>query len=199
MKTPHDERGGKGIKINQQALLVCRYLDFQCAAMASHVLSTGFVCQSRCGPGAVPRLTRSLGRVILALPSVCLGGPPFQACLLLLMISVSDEKHDKRKGTPCVGPERSSAGTRAERPDARCPLEEGGRLASHHRPASQPAWPWPRWPGDGRSASRSKLCAETAGYPFLALGRCSFGLLARHMLHRAGGNLMMPGLLESFL
>lgn len=74
--------------------------------MPTHVLSIGIMCQCCCGPGAAPGLIRSFGRVILALPSVCLGGggAPFQACLLLLMISVSDEKHDKRKGTPCIGP-----------------------------------------------------------------------------------------------
>lgn len=46
----------------------------------TRMLSTAYVCQNVVvDPVDVPRQTRPLGRVILAMPSVCLGEPPFQA------------------------------------------------------------------------------------------------------------------------
>lgn len=158
-----------------------------------------------CGPGDVRSHTRPLGRVILALPSVCvcLGGPPYQAQVLLLTFAVSDEKiHDKKRGPRASDLGWSSAYSRAETPGTPssgrwCALASSARMAAMGgtwlvgKPIEGPQ----DWGPDFGGLPTRSMC-RTFGPSFSRW--CPNGLLARHMLHR-GRTSMMPGLLEGFL
>lgn len=120
---------------------------------------------------------------------VCLGGPPYQARVLLLTFAVSDKKaHDKKRGPRASDLGWSSRIAGRKHPAHRL-LEDGVRW---HRRRE-----WPRWAEHGWSVSRSRArktggptlggfphvrCAEPSGHPFLAgaptvcsLGTCCTG------------------------
>lgn len=178
------------------------------------LLSTRSMPESCRGPGDIPRHARPLGRVILALPSVCLGGPTFSGPTASTRSLLSRTESMIRERGPRVsdldGQARGYCVSERQDPThrpSRRTLEDGVRWHRRRK--------WPRWAEHGWTASRSRparlgarlggshtfsMVVRRRGGPSISLApRSVFCWSAARSAHIAPGRTsMMPELLEGF-